>query len=87
MRQSRFTDRQIVGMILEQVTGTEVSHIVRLKPLENENAKLRHLLDYTLLDNCVLKDMPGRHPQPKTCNPAPGRALSVRAGKLPASLT
>ena len=32
----------------------------RLKQLEEENAKLKRLLADTMLDNVVLKDLPGK---------------------------
>lgn len=39
--------------------GMEVSEAVRLKALEDENAKLKRLLEDTMLDNVVLKDLLG----------------------------
>ena len=86
MRQSRFTEAQIIGMIKEQEAGiptvevcrrhglspatfykfmakfggTNVSEAARLKALEDENAKLKRLLADTMLDNVVLKDLPGK---------------------------
>ncbi len=41
--------------------GSEVSEAGRLKALEDENAKLTRLLAATMLDNVVLKDVPGRN--------------------------
>ncbi|WP_108892373.1 IS3 family transposase [Palleronia abyssalis] len=40
--------------------GMEVSEAARLKTLEDENAKLKRLLADTMLDNVVLKDLPGK---------------------------
>ncbi|MEC7795283.1 MAG: IS3 family transposase [Pseudomonadota bacterium] len=40
--------------------GLEVSEAARLKALEDENAKLKRLLADTMLDNVVLKDLPGK---------------------------
>lgn len=40
--------------------GMEVSEAVRLKALEDENAKLKRLLADTMLDNVVLKDLLGK---------------------------
>jgi putative transposase len=37
--------------------GMEVSDVAKLRTLENENAKLERLLDDTMLDNVVLKDL------------------------------
>ena len=87
MRQSRFTEAQIIGMIKEQEAGMptaevcrrhglspasfykfkakyggmNVSDTHRLKSLEDENAKLKRLLAYTMLDNVVLKDLLGNN--------------------------
>ena len=86
MRQSRFTEAQIIGMIKEQEAGMptaevfcrhglspasfykfkakyggmNVSDTHRLKSLDGETAKLRPLLADTMLDNPVLKDLPGK---------------------------
>ncbi|WP_138924922.1 IS3 family transposase [Sulfitobacter sp. BSw21498] len=86
MRQSRFTEAQIIGMIKEQEAGMptaevcrrhglspasfykfkakyggmNVSDTHRLRSLEDENAKLKRLLADTMLDNVVLKDLPGK---------------------------
>jgi hypothetical protein len=38
----------------------EVSDASRLKSLEDRNGKLKRLLTDTMLDNAVLKDLPGR---------------------------
>ncbi|MFG6664763.1 IS3 family transposase [Sulfitobacter sp. 916] len=40
--------------------GMDVSEAARLKSLEDENAKLKRLLADTMLDNVVLKDLPGK---------------------------
>ena len=40
--------------------GLELSDAKRLKQLEDENAKLKRLLADTMLDNVVLKDLPGK---------------------------
>lgn len=37
--------------------GMEVSEVVRLEALEDENAKLKRLLAESMLDNVVLKDL------------------------------
>ena len=37
--------------------GMEVSDAKRLRALEEENAKLKHLLAETMLDNAMLKDV------------------------------
>ncbi|MEZ7813106.1 MAG: IS3 family transposase [Paracoccaceae bacterium] len=86
MRQSRFTEAQIIGLIKEQEAGMptaevcrrhglspasfykfkakyggmNVSDTHRLKSLEHENAQLKRLLADTMLDNVVLKDLPGK---------------------------
>lgn len=39
--------------------GMEVSKAARLKELEDENARLKHLLADTMLDKVVLKDLLG----------------------------
>lgn len=39
--------------------GMELSDTKRLKQLEEENAKLKRLVAEVLLDNIVLKDLPG----------------------------
>ena len=41
--------------------GSEVSDAHRLKSLADENAKLKRLLADTMLDNVVLKDLPGKN--------------------------
>jgi putative transposase len=41
--------------------GMDVSDAHRLKSLENENAKLKHLVAETMLDNVVLKDLLGKN--------------------------
>ncbi|WP_378946783.1 IS3 family transposase [Paracoccus sp. R86501] len=43
-----------------QYGGMEVSEAARLKSLEDENAKLKRLLADIMLDNVVLKDLPGK---------------------------
>lgn len=43
-----------------QYGGLAVSDTARLKALEDENAKLKSLLADTMLDNIVLKDLPGK---------------------------
>ena len=40
--------------------GMNVSDTHRLKSLEDENSKLKRLLADTMLDNVVLKDLPGK---------------------------
>lgn len=40
--------------------GMEVSEARKLRQLEAENAKLKHLLADTMLDNKVLKDLLGK---------------------------
>ena len=40
--------------------GMNVSDTHRLKPLEDENSKLKRLLADTMLDNVVLIDLPGK---------------------------
>ncbi|MDP7151602.1 MAG: IS3 family transposase [Paracoccaceae bacterium] len=40
--------------------GMDVSDAAKLKALEDENAKLKRLLADTMLDNVVLKDLPGK---------------------------
>tara|TARA_B110000008_G_scaffold183736_1_gene182596 strand:- start:39 stop:263 length:225 start_codon:yes stop_codon:yes gene_type:complete len=39
----------------------KVSNTHRLKSLEDENSKLKRLLADTMLDNVVLKDLPGKN--------------------------
>lgn len=41
--------------------GMEVSDVVKLKAMENENARLQRLLADTILDNVVLKDLLGKN--------------------------
>ena len=40
--------------------GMEVSDARRLKPLEDENAKLKRLLAEAMLDNAMLRDVAAR---------------------------
>jgi putative transposase len=40
--------------------GMDVSEARRLKPLEDENAKLKRMLADAMLDNVALKDLLGR---------------------------
>ena len=40
--------------------GMNVSDAVKLRTLEDENAKLKRLLAETMLDNTVLKDLLGK---------------------------
>jgi putative transposase len=40
--------------------GMEVSDAARLRTLEDENAELKRLLAYQMLDNVVLKDLLGK---------------------------
>ena len=40
--------------------GMEVSDVVRLRSLEDENARLKRLLADAMLDNVVLKDLLGK---------------------------
>ena len=40
--------------------GVEVSEAKRLKALEDENARLKHLLADAMLDNTALKDLLGK---------------------------
>ena len=40
--------------------GMDLSDAKRLKQLEDENAKLKRLLADAMLDNVVLKDLPGK---------------------------
>ncbi|WP_085978302.1 IS3-like element ISRosp2 family transposase [Roseobacter sp. MED193] len=55
--------------------GMEVSDAARLKALEDENAKLKRLLADTMLDNVVLKDLPGK----ELTTPTKRRAAALRA--------
>ena len=41
--------------------GMEVSDVAKLKAMEDENARLKRLLADTMLDNAVLKDLPGKN--------------------------
>ena len=40
--------------------GMDLSDTTRLKQLEDENAKLKHLVADVMLDNVVLKDLLGK---------------------------
>ena len=40
--------------------GLEVSEAKRLRALEDENAKLKRMLAYAMLDNVALKDLLGK---------------------------
>ncbi|WP_298856196.1 IS3 family transposase [uncultured Ruegeria sp.] len=40
--------------------GMEVSDVAKLRVMEDENARLKRLLADTMLDNAVLKDLPGK---------------------------
>jgi putative transposase len=40
--------------------GMDVSEARRLKALEDENAKLKRMLAYSMLDNVALKDLLGK---------------------------
>ncbi|MGX9349566.1 IS3 family transposase [Shimia sp. W99] len=40
--------------------GMEVSDVAKLRAMEDENARLKRLLADTMLDNAVLKDLPGK---------------------------
>lgn len=42
-------------------SGMEVSDVAKLKAMEDENARLKRLLAYTMLDNVVLKDLLGKN--------------------------
>jgi putative transposase len=73
MRKGRFTEEQIVGVVREcrrhnvsQTTfykwrakfgGMTVSDAKRLKGLEDENRRLKHLLADAMLDNQALKGL------------------------------
>lgn len=50
MKPTRFTEKQIIGVL-------EGSEARRLRQLENENAKLRRLLADTMLDDVALKGL------------------------------
>ena len=41
--------------------GMEVSDVAKLKAMEDENARLKRLLDDTMLDHAVLKDLLGKN--------------------------
>ena len=41
--------------------GMEVSDAAKLRAVTDENAKLERLLADTMLDNVVLKDLPGKN--------------------------
>ena len=71
MRHRRFTKAQIIGMIKEQEAGMPTAEVCRThglnlsdthrrKSLDGETAKLTPLLADTMLDNVVLKDLPGK---------------------------
>ena len=72
MKRSRFSEEQIIAILKEQEAGMrgggvppprgqfgglEVSEARRLRPLEEENARLKKLLAEGMLDNAVLKDL------------------------------
>src|SRR4029079_6507874 len=52
--------------------GMEVSEAKRLKQLEDENAKLKRLLEHARLHNAALKDLRAK----KLCRPPPSARLS-----------
>ena len=77
MRKNRFTEAQIIMMIKEQEAGMPTAEVCRKHGLiqgtfykfkskyggtEVSNAaKLKRLLADTMLDNVVLKDLPGKN--------------------------
>ncbi|WP_372993996.1 IS3 family transposase, partial [Sulfitobacter sp.] len=58
-----------------QYGGMEVSDAAKLRAVTDENAKLKRLLADTILDNAVLKDLPGK----ELTTPNERRAAALRA--------
>lgn len=52
MKRSKFTEKQIIGILREQEAGAK-----RLKVLEEENARLKRLVAESLLDQAALEDL------------------------------
>ena len=67
--------------------GMDVSEAKRLKPLEDENARLKRLLADAMLDNVALKDLLGKNSdarrQARGCRPSRGRPRDERAAGVP----
>ena len=65
----------------------DVSEAKRLKPLEDENARLKRLLADAMLDNVALKDLLGKNSdarrQARGCRPSRGRPRDERAPGVP----
>ena len=72
MRKSRFTKTQILGTLNEveagksvkdacvwrvKYKGMEVSQVMRLKELEEENNRLKHMYAELRIDHRILKDI------------------------------
>ncbi|WP_121143690.1 IS3 family transposase [Roseovarius halotolerans] len=55
--------------------GMEVSDVAKLRAMEDENARLKRLLADTMLDNAVLKDLPGK----ELTTPIERREAALRA--------
>ncbi|MBU3262222.1 IS3 family transposase [Roseovarius sp. PS-C2] len=55
--------------------GMEVSDVAKLRAMEDENARLKRLLADTMLDNAVLKDLPGK----ELTTPVERREAALRA--------
>ena len=65
MKQSRFTEEQIIGILREQETGVPVADLCRKHGLGSPTfykwkVKLKRLLADTMLANVALKDLLGK---------------------------
>ena len=58
MRTSKFSEAQIVAILREGEAG--VPELQRLKPLEQENARLKRMYADMALENAAIKDVLSR---------------------------
>ena len=57
MKRKVHTESEMVKAVQELESGMEVSHVRRLKELEEENRKLKQMYAELALDNKILKDV------------------------------
>ncbi|VWC30286.1 putative transposase [Burkholderia aenigmatica] len=53
----RFTEEQIIGIVMEAEAGLKPAELRRLKQLGEENAKLKRLVADLSLDKAMLQDV------------------------------